>query len=78
MTPTPTAVHIYTRNHQPATRFVIDIGFEKPRRFWTRNPPHRLVPTSCCRKRRWAQHCTVQVYYDRVPFWCRPGKGCKS
>ena len=73
------SVHIYTRDHQPATRFVTVIYTgKKDMRFWTRNPAHRTVPTSCCRKQRWAKNCTVQVYYDMVPFWCRPGKGCRK
>lgn len=71
------AIHIYRLNHQPATRFVTVFGdLTSPLRRWTHNPAHRTVPTSCCRTRRWAKNCTVQVYYDRVPFWCRPGKGC--
>ena len=72
-------LHIYTRPHQPATRFVtvLEVG-KKAMRFWTCNPSHRTVPTSCCRKRRWAKYCTVQVYYDMAPFWCKPGRGCKA
>jgi hypothetical protein len=72
-------IHLYTRSHQQATRFITVLGdLKRPMRFWTRNPPHRTVPTSCCRKQRWAKNCTVQVYYDMVPFWCKPGKGCKQ
>jgi hypothetical protein len=72
-------VHVYTRGHQPATRFVTVIDVKgATRRFWTRFKGNHLLPTSCCRKRRPAKNLTVQVYYDMVPFWCRPGKGCKA
>lgn len=87
-----TQVHIYTSAHQPATRFVTDLGnFQTawegpfkagaayvPDRRWTHIEPQALVATSCCRQRRWAKHCTVQVYYDSLPFWCRPGHGCRA
>lgn len=77
------SVHLYTRDHQPATRFVTDLGtftagVYVPNRHWTRIPPKATVFTSCCGKRRWAKHCTVQVYYDMLPFWCKPGRGCKT
>lgn len=76
-------VHLYTRDHQPATRFVTDLGqFEGGRytshRVWTRLRPRARVWASCCKRRRWAAHCTVQVYYDMLPFWCRPGRGCNA
>jgi hypothetical protein len=81
-------LHLYTRPHQPATRFVDTLWFpawEGPfgpgwqsKRLWTRYAPQQLVPTTCCRKRRWAKHCTVQVFYDQVPFYCRPGHGCRD
>lgn len=68
------SVHIYTRPQQPATLFH---SYLLTKRHTTRINPRATVPTSCCRKRRWAKYCTVQVFYDMVPFWCRPGKGCK-
>ena len=71
-------VHLYRRHHQPATRYVVEIGYGKRNRLWVRCGPRQRVRTSCCRKLRWAKHCTVQVYYDMVPFWCRPGHGCKA
>jgi hypothetical protein len=76
------ALHVYTRPHQPATRFVTTLNIPVPggwkdERHWTRYKPGRLLPTSCCYKRRPAKNLTVQVFYDHVPFWCRPGTGCK-
>lgn len=84
--------HLYTRAHQPATRFLTvlhigpwvrkapDWGYHPDRelRVWTRYPGNRLIHTSCCRKRRPAKNLTVQAYYDMLPFWCRPGKGCRA
>jgi len=72
-------VHVYTRGHQAATRhrFYLDMPDGTVKTFTTRINPRATVPTSCCRKRRWAKHCTVQVYYDMTPFWCRVGRGCK-
>jgi len=67
-------IHIYTTNHQPATRFV-DRNSGKP--FWTRMNPRRLLWCNACRQRRWAKYLTVQVYYDQILFWCRKGHGCK-
>ena len=69
------AVHIYTRPHQPATRFVDRCAGKS---HWFRYPGGRLLPTSCCRRRRPARNLTVQVYYDSTPFFCRPGTGCKA
>ena len=76
----PGFLHVYTREHQPATRFVtvLDDAAGKIMRHWTRYPSNYLLPTSCCSKRRPAKNLTVQVYYDAVPFWCKAGKGCKA
>jgi hypothetical protein len=69
-------VHIFTRPHQPATRFFVQL-FEGEKH-WIRCKPRSLVRCRKCKKLRWAKNCTVQVYYDDVPAWCRPGKGCKA
>jgi hypothetical protein len=71
-------LHVYTRPHQSATRWV-DHPAERRlgRAIVHRNPPNRLLGAHCCRKLRAAKNCTVQVYYDGVYVFCRPGKGCK-
>lgn len=70
------ALHIYTRPHQPATRFV---DRSMPGRgHWFRYPGGRLLSASCCGRMRPARNLTVQVYYDSVPFFCRPGTGCRK
>lgn len=80
---TPDCVfHVYTRRQQPATRYVTNLDYQKngrwiKRRYVTNNPGNRLIVASCCKKRRPAKNLTVQVYYDMLPFWCKPGKGCK-
>ncbi len=72
-----TPVHIYTSSHQPATRFEVGhlVGDTEE---WIEHRPHKLVFTWCCGVRRWAGHCSVQVYYDSLRFWCCKGKGCKA
>ena len=70
------SVHVYTRAHQPATRYRVDSGSTFGAR-WFRNAANRLIPAQCCGKMRPARNLTVQVFYDSVPFWCRAGKGCK-
>ena len=70
------AVHVYTRDHQPATRYRVDFGTPVGGR-WFRNAGNRLLPTRCCGKLRPAKNLTVQTYYDDMPLWCRPGTGCK-
>jgi len=70
--------HVYTRPHQPATRFVTVLT--SPRGtlpHWTRYPSNRLLPTSCCRQWRPAKNLTVQVFFDVVSIWCREGAGCR-
>lgn len=71
--------HVYRVPVQPATRFVTTLDIrQKAVRLWTRHPDNRLLPASCCRRRRPAKNLSVQVYYDALMFWCRPGKGCKA
>lgn len=67
-------VHLFVERSQPATRFVNPHG---ARAFWTRRKPQQLIPTDCCRRRRWAKYVRVQVYYDGIRRWCAPGHGCK-
>jgi len=69
-------VHIYVASSQPATRFKVDVGSVKP--FWVKRAARSLVGCWCCRKRRWAKHVRVQVYYDSIRYWCAPGHGCKA
>ena len=68
-------MHLYTRPHQPATRFVDRCSGTA---HWVRHKPGRLLLASCCGKRRPARNLTVQVYYDSVPFFCRAGTGCQK
>lgn len=72
------SIHVYRATGQPATRFVLDIGFDKPHRLWTRNPPHRPLWCRKCRRRRWAANLIAHAYYDGTWFTCKPGKGCKA
>jgi hypothetical protein len=68
-------VHVYTRGHQPATRYKVDVGDVKP--FWIKSPPNRMYRTNCCRRLRRARNLSVQVYYDATYYWCNKGTGCK-
>ena len=68
-------IHIFSARKQPATRYLLDV-LDKPR--WVKIAPHAKVWTDCCRKLRIAKNCVVQVYYDKVPYWCKDGKGCKA
>lgn len=83
------AVHVFTRDHQPATRFVVEFGSFQviedlairayiPRRKVVHLKPRARVFARCCAQLRHAQHCTTQVYYDEQPFWCRKGRGCRA
>lgn len=79
----PPSLHVYTSRHQPATRWVAVLWLRRGKRIiehrlWHRLRPRQLVRTSCCSKLRWAARCTVQVYYDMIPYWCRKGHGCKE
>ena len=69
-------IHIYTTNHQPATRYKVDLGRLKP--VVIRCSQRTLCRARCCEKLRWAGNLTVQVYYDDIRFWCRESKGCKA
>jgi hypothetical protein len=69
-------IHVYRTDHQPATRFIDNHVPGDPHVFT--KSPRRRVATYCCRMMRQAQHCTVQVSYDAIYFWCVPGHGCKG
>lgn len=68
-------VHIYVTKKQPATRQRIALLPGKP--FIFRLKPRQLVWCSCCKKKRIADNCYAQVYYDLTRYSCREGKGCK-
>lgn len=68
-------VRVYTARHQPATRFC-DVVNGRP--LWFQCRRRALQQTACCRRRRWAVYTTVQVYYDSILYWCRPGRGCRG
>lgn len=68
-------VHIHSTSHQPATKYKVVITDTKT--LTIHNTPRTRVGTQCCKRIRIAANCTVQVYYDEIWFWCRPGKGCK-
>ena len=65
-----TEMHIFRAAGQPATRFKTEFGVIK-------NKARALIYCRNCDKRRWAKHLSVQVYYDDVRFFCKPGHGCK-
>jgi hypothetical protein len=72
--------HIYRAVDQPATRYAIAL---LDRNHWVKNPPNRLLPTSCCKVRRKparrpAKNLIAHVYYDGTYFFCRKGKGCNK
>ncbi len=69
-------LHVYVRPYQPATRYKIDPLGDGG--IWIRNKPRSLMRCHKCNKLRWAKYCRVQVYYDGVYQWCRPGRGCKA
>lgn len=58
-------VHLYAVPRQPATRFRVAVGERT-----------RLI--RCSPRRRWAAYCEVEVYYDAVYAFCRPGRGCRG
>jgi len=68
-------IHIYRAPSQPATGFK-DYTFGPPMAFSFK--PRKLIFARCCGRRRLAQNCVVQCYYDGMDLWCAPGKGCKS
>ena len=71
-------IHIYDRPRQPATRWVDVVGLPggRAKRIVVRNSAHRLLPTSCCHRRRPAKNLDVKAFYDGVYAYCRAGKGC--
>lgn len=66
-------LHIFAAPMQKATRFKL-----ATMPFWVRVKPNRLLPTTCCRKRRPAKNLLVQAFYDKQDFYCKPGKGCRE
>lgn len=68
-------LHIYAARHQPATLYEDDCG---ARLLKFTNTNNRLLWVRCCERKRRAEHCTVQCYYDAHYYWCAPGRGCKS
>lgn len=82
-------VHVFTADHQPATRYAVEFGTFKvidelairayiPASHVFRHSPRHTFYATCCGERRWAKHLTTQVYYDAQTFWCRKGHGCKA
>lgn len=69
-------IHVYVTSHQPATNFLVKLDGMRGKRF--KRPARSTIYTDCCRRWRWAGRCTVQVYYDNIYAWCRPGTGCKQ
>lgn len=68
-------VHIYRAAHQPAHRYRVSLGETG---FWVRCKPRALRLCFKCNKYHYAKNMVVQVYYDGVYVWCKPGKGCKA
>jgi hypothetical protein len=86
-TPHGNPLHLYTRRHQPATRFVVTLDVRRgpadaPRIVTERKVftlrPRACVWAWCCQRRRVAANCTTQVYYDSQPYWCAEGRGCQT
>lgn len=69
------SLHIYTRPLQPATEWVDNCGPTPMTICW---PPRLLIWCRACYRRRRAENCVVQAYYDALMIWCAPGKGCKD
>lgn len=68
------SLHVYTAAMQPATAFVdrcgeveIEGGFDAG----------TMIYTHCCGKKRLAEKCVVQCFYDGLSIWCAAGHGCK-
>ncbi len=70
------SVHIYRAAYQPATLFKLDMIPNKPH--WIRNKARAPMFTNCCLSWRWAKYVRVQVFYDGIRRYCRPGHGCKA
>lgn len=73
--PQTDVIHIYSAKNQKATRYYDGNG-SKPMTFT--NKPKRLLWVGCCNRKRRAENCIVQCYYDYTAYWCAPGCGCKS
>ncbi len=69
-------VHIFTAPYQPAVRFRIDSITHKPH--WIISKARTPIFTDCCLSWRWAKYCRVQVFYDDIRRYCKPGHGCKA
>jgi hypothetical protein len=67
--------HIYTARSQPATCYVVDCGGTLGSKTFAQ-PPRSLLECWRCKRKRWAAHCVVQVYYDCLKIYCAPGHGC--
>lgn len=71
------AVHVYSAPLQPATRYFDDVMMGKENHFWTELADRHQLYCWNCRVKRWAKYLSVQVFYDSIRFWCKPGYGCK-
>ena len=67
--------HIYTANTQPATGWIDQCGEVEIRGGFDAG---EMIRCGCCDKKRPAEDCVVQCYYDGMSVWCAEGKGCKS
>lgn len=70
-------LHVYTARNQPATRYVVDL-FGDDEAMVFEQPPRSLVRCWSCERRRWAERCHVQVYYDSTRFFCNDKVQCKA
>ena len=67
-------LHIYTADHQPATAWIDRCGERELHGGF--NPDDKIY-TNCCGKKRLANRCVVQCFYDGMSVWCAPNCGCK-
>lgn len=67
-------LHVYVAKHQPAHRYRVALFEEKG--FWVRCKPRALRLCFRCNRHHYAKNMVVQVYYDGVYLWCKPGHGC--
>lgn len=68
-------IHVYMQKMQPATHFVDNCGSAPATAGYA---PKSLVYCECCSRRRRAENCGVQVYYDCLKIFCADGKGCNN
>jgi len=68
-------LHLYRAGEQPATRYRVGLNTRSP--FWVTCHPRTQLWAMCCKRRRYARGLVVQVYYDAIYQWCKPGHGCK-